>query len=179
MDTFTVRLAIVLALLAIPIAATVGMAVHDSRSSLYAEQAQTRRTVTATVIDDGAALNPPTKTMTVRARWFAAGAEHTGTVKTRQTVNPGDSIDIWVDQDGSHVGPPIRSAVDEAAAAALLTWFGATIAAGALLAGARAALNRLRRCRMTTTGHRSVVLFRQTPPQAATPPWSAEASACR
>ena len=54
--------------------------------------------------------------MTVRARWFAAGAEHTGAVKAQPGVKTGDSIDIWVDEDGSHVGPPVMSAYDEAVA---------------------------------------------------------------
>lgn len=140
-------LAVVVALLAAPIAAAVGTAVYDLRSNVYAEQAQTRSSVTATVIDDGKALNPPNKVMTARARWFAAGAEHTGTIKTRHTVKPGDSIDIWVNQDGSQVGPPIRTAVEEGVAAALAIWFGAAGAAAALVAATRAFLNRARHAR--------------------------------
>ena len=50
--------AVVVSVLAAPMAAAVGTAVYDSRSTFYAEQAQNRRTVTATVIDDSAALNP-------------------------------------------------------------------------------------------------------------------------
>jgi hypothetical protein len=147
LEALVLVLAVGMSLLAAPIAAAVGTAVYDSRSNFYAEQAQTRHTVTATVIDDGVALNPPTKTMTARARWFAAGAEHTGAVKARKTMKPGDSIEIWVDQDGSQVGPPIRSAADEAVAAALAIWLSVAIAAAALLAGARAILNRARHAR--------------------------------
>jgi len=44
-------LAIVVWLLAAPVAGAVGTAVHDSRSHLNAEQAQTRHAVTATVTD--------------------------------------------------------------------------------------------------------------------------------
>ena len=146
-EALVLALAVVVVLLAAPIAAAVGTAVYDSRRHVYAEQAQIRRTVTATVIGDSVALNPPTKTMTVPARWFAAGAEHTGAVKTRQPVKFGDQIGIWVDQNGSQVGPPMRTAVHEAVAAALAIWLGVVIAAAALFGGSRAALNRLRHAR--------------------------------
>jgi hypothetical protein len=146
-EALVVVLAVVMALMVAPIAAAAGTAIYESRSNVYAEQAQNRRTVTATVIDDSAALNPPTKTMTARARWFAAGAEHTGEVKARKTMKPGDSIEIWVDQDGSQVGAPIRSAADEAVAAALAIWWSVVIAAAGLVVGTRAMLNRARHAR--------------------------------
>jgi hypothetical protein len=146
-EALVVVSAIVVSLLTAPMAAAAGTAVYDSRSNVYAEQAQNRRTVTATVIDDSVALNPPTKTMTARARWFAAGTEHTGEVKARKTMKPGDSIEIWVDQDGAQVGRPITSAADEAVAAALAVWWSVIIAATALVAGTRALLNRARHAR--------------------------------
>ncbi|MGH3523127.1 MAG: Rv1733c family protein [Mycobacterium sp.] len=146
-EALVLVLAVVVSLLAAPIAAAVGTAVHDSRRHVYAEQAQTRHMVTATVMEDGVARTPPSKTVTVRARWFAAGAEHTGAVQTRQTVKPGDSIDVWVDRDGSQVGPPMRSAVHEAVTAALAIWLGVAIAAAALVAASRAVLNRVRHAR--------------------------------
>ena len=83
-------------------------------------------------------------TITVRARWFAAGAEHTGAIKAQPTVKPGDSIDISVDKDGSHVGPPVMSAVDEAVATAIVIWLSVAFAAAALFAGTRAVLNKVR-----------------------------------
>src|SRR6185437_1629213 len=139
-DVLAVVLTVAVSLLSMPIAAAVGTAVYESRSSLYAEQAQTQTRVTATVIDSPARSD----TNTVRARWFAAGAEHTGAVKAQPTVKPGDSIDIWVDKDGSHVGPSVLSAVEEAVAVALAIWFSVAIAAVALFAGTRAVLNRVR-----------------------------------
>ena len=62
-------------------------------------------------------------------------------------MKPGGSIGIWVDQDGSQVGPPMRSAADEAVAAALAIWLSVAIAAAALLVGTRAILNRARHAR--------------------------------
>ena len=140
--------AVVVALLAAPIAAAVGTAVYDSRSHLYAAQAQTRSTVTATVTGDKFVRQDTLGQMvTVPARWFAAGAEHTGAVSAPPRVTTGDSIDIWVAEDGSHVGPPLRTAVDASVAAAVATWFGVAIAAAALVAATRAILNRVRHAR--------------------------------
>ena len=74
-------LAVVVSLLAVPIAAAVGTAVHDSRGHLYAEQAHTRHIVAATVTDVPASQQVlRTGTITVPVRWSAAGAEHTGAV---------------------------------------------------------------------------------------------------
>ena len=100
-EALALVLVVVVSLLALPIGAAVGTAVYDSRSRLYAEQAQAKTQVTATVIDSPARGD----TITVRARWFAAGAEHTGAVKAQPTAKPGDVIEIWVNKDGSHVGP--------------------------------------------------------------------------
>ena len=50
-EALVLVLAVVVSLLAIPIAAAVGTAVYDSRRQAYAEQAHTRHTVAATVTD--------------------------------------------------------------------------------------------------------------------------------
>ncbi|WP_414688900.1 hypothetical protein [Mycobacterium sp.] len=140
--------AVVVSLLAALIAAAAGTAVYDSRSHLYAAQAENRRTVTATVTGDKFVRHDTFgRTVTVPARWFAAGAEHTGAVSAPPKVKTGDSIDIWVAEDGSHIGPPLRTAFDAAVAAAVAIWFGVAIAAAALYAGTRILLNRARHAR--------------------------------
>ena len=147
-EALVVIFAVVVVLLAAPIAAAVGTAVYDSRSHLYTAQAQNPRTVTATVTGDKFVRQDTLGQMvTVPARWFAAGAEHTGTVSAPPGVKTGDSIDVWVAEDGSHIGPPLRTALDAAVAAAEAIWFGAAIAAAALVAGTRAILNRARHAR--------------------------------
>jgi hypothetical protein len=148
-EALVVVFAVVAVLFAAPIAAAaVGTAVYDSRSQLRATQAQNARTVTATVTGDKFVRRDTLgQTVTVPARWFAAGAEHTGVVSAPPRVTTGDSIDIWVAADGSYVGPPLRIALDAAVAAAIATWFGVAIAAAALIGGTRAILNRLRHAR--------------------------------
>src|SRR6476646_3281308 len=71
-------LAVVVSLIAAPIAAAVGTAVYDSSRQAHAEQAHTRHTVAATVTDVPASQQIlRTGTTTASARWTAAGAEHT------------------------------------------------------------------------------------------------------
>ena len=82
-------LAVMVSLLAVPVAAAVGTAVHDSRRDVYAQQHHTRHLVTATITDDTAAQNiSRTNTATMAARWSAAGAEHTGAVRRNRRPNP-------------------------------------------------------------------------------------------
>ena len=80
-EALVMALAVMVSLLAVPVAAAVGTAVHDSRRDVYAQQHHTRHLVTATITDDTAAQNiSRTNTATMAARWSAAGAEHTGAV---------------------------------------------------------------------------------------------------
>lgn len=141
-------LAVAVSLVAVPIAATVGTAVHENRSRVYAEQAQTRRQVTATAIGDKHPRRDLDKpTVTVPARWLAAGAEHTGDVVAPLNVKIGDEVEIWVDDKGSAVGPPERTAHDEAVIFAMATWWAISLSAVALFGGARIALDRARYAR--------------------------------
>jgi hypothetical protein len=137
-------LALAVPLLAVPISAAVGTAIHDSRSRLYTEQAQTRHTVSATVIGDSHRSNPESQMVTVPARWFAAGAEQTGDVTAKRPAEVGDTIDIWVDNDGSPIGRPQMSALDEAVAFGAAIWCALSLSGAALYLGVRMTLDRVR-----------------------------------
>jgi len=139
-------LAVALSLLAIPIAAAAGTAVHDSRRQAYAQQADTRHTMTATVTDVPATQIVRTGTTTVAARWTAAGAEHTGAVKAQSTTKTGDPIEIWVDNTGAQVPAPTPTtrAAEEAATGALAIWISVTAIAAALSTLTRAICDRIR-----------------------------------
>lgn len=137
--------AVAMSLIALPIGAAVGTAVHDSRSRLYAEQVQTRRPVTATVTGDShPRRNLDSPTVTVPARWFAGGTERTGDVSAPLTAKIGDDIEIWVDDQGLPVARPLNTARDDALAIAVATWWGVSLVAVALFARARVTLDRLR-----------------------------------
>jgi len=160
-DGFEVLIALwvaVVVLIGIPLAVTVGGGVHDSRSRLYSDQAQNRQAVTAVITDGKAAhreLGDP-QTVNVAARWVADGAEHQGVVSAPRGVKAGDSVDIWVDENGYHVGVPHRTALDEAVAAALSTWLSVAAVAAVLLAGGWVVVDRLRdsRLMLPVTGYR-------------------------
>jgi hypothetical protein len=125
----------------------VGTAVYDSSRHIYAEQAHTRHTVAATVTDVPASQQIlRTGTTTVSARWTAAGAEHTGTVKAQSTAKAGDTLEIWVDDNGAQVPAPAPTsrAAAEAAMGALVIWICAAAIAATLLAVTRAVCDRIR-----------------------------------
>jgi hypothetical protein len=54
-EALVMALAVMVSLLAVPVAAAVGTAVHDSRRDVYAQQHHTRHLVIATITDDTAA----------------------------------------------------------------------------------------------------------------------------
>jgi hypothetical protein len=149
-EALATAVAVMVSLLAIPIAAAVGTAVHDSQRHAYAQQHHTRHLVTATIIDDTAAQKiSRTNTVTMAARWSAAGAEHTGVVTTQSATKPGDHVTIWVDNNGALTDEPTpttRAAAD-AVTAALVTWSAVTAAAAILLAATRAVCDHIRAIR--------------------------------
>lgn len=148
-EALAMAVAVMVSLLAVPIAAAVGTAVHDSRRDIYAQQHHTRHLVTATITDDGAAQNISRTTVTMQARWSAAGAEHTGAVTAQSATKPGDHLAIWIDNNGALTDEPTpttRAGVD-AVWAALFMWAGVTAAAAILLAGTRTVFDRIRAVR--------------------------------
>jgi len=146
-EALVVVLAVVVSLVAIPIAAAVGTAVYDTRRHVYAEQADTRHTVAATVTDDDAA-QPVFRTSTsiVPARWSAAGVEHSGAVSAQSTAKTGDPVAIWVDSNGEQASEPTptsRAAV-EAVTGAVVIWISVAATAATLFALTRAVCDRIR-----------------------------------
>lgn len=160
LEGVVVLLAAVVALLAIPVAGAVGTAVHDSRSQVYAQQAQSRQPLLATVTGaaisgdeaDTAAAGVPgaaRQTVTVPARWVVDGAEHRGLVKAAPTAVPGDHVEVWVDGEGQQVSKPIppSRAGTEAVSAAIGVWFSVTAVVASVAILIRVALNRARDAR--------------------------------
>src|SRR5436305_755542 len=93
--------AVLILLVGLPIAVAVGVEVHDSRSRFYTQQDQNSHMVTAVVTSDKAIhqeLADP-GTVSVPARWLAAGAERAGVVTAPRGVKAGDSVDVRVDAE--------------------------------------------------------------------------------
>jgi len=110
-------------------------------------QAHTRHTVTATVTDVPASQQiVRTGTSTLSARWTAAGGQHTGTVKAQSTAKTGDTLEIWVDNNGAKVPAPAPTsrAAAEAAMGALVIWICVAAFAATLFTASRAVCDRIR-----------------------------------
>lgn len=146
-EAAAMAVAVIVSLLAISVACALGTAVHDAQRATYAQQHHSRQPVTATITDDPAAHKiSRTNTVTMTARWSAAGAEHTGAVTTHTAAKPGDHVTIWVDNTGALTDEPTpasRAEID-AVTAALFAWTAVTTTASLLLGAVRVLCNRIR-----------------------------------
>jgi len=141
--------AIVVAFVAAPFAAAaVGTAVHDAGGHFHADQAQPGQAVTATVTDvhaAGAESTAPHEVITL-PRPVIGRTAHSGAVDTAPTVQIGNRVGIWVDDDAQQVDEPaaLSRAANEAVVAALVIWAIVVAAAAGLLVVGRVMLNRVR-----------------------------------
>jgi hypothetical protein len=146
-EALIIVFAVTVAVAALLGAAAVGAGVYGSRYRLYADEAQTRHTVTATVVEADASTSKPHATASqVRATWRVGEDERTDWFRTDNTVKAGDHIDIWVNDYGDHMMPPTptsQAAVD-AVGVGLGIWLAVAIAMTALVGAARTPLNRIR-----------------------------------
>lgn len=157
-EVLVLSLAVVFTIAAMPVVATIGMSVHDARTRLYAEEAQTRHQVTATAIEDAVIeFEPNTIWITARASWNADGRDHVGIVKWPSDVKRGDQQAIWVDSAGASVPepPPPSRADSDAIGVALSMWFGVVAAAAGLVYLVRRRLDHLRSCQWDLAIHAS------------------------
>ena len=139
--------AVVVSLLAAPLAAAVGTAVHDAH--FHAEQAHPRQALTATVTDvhaTGAQSAPPPEVITAPVWPVISRTAHTGAVKAAPTIYPSDRAGIWVDDNAQPVIEPtaLSRAADDAVVAVLVIWVIVIAASAGLVALARVMLNRVR-----------------------------------
>jgi hypothetical protein len=106
--------AVLIALLGVPVAAAIGSEVYASGKVAAAEQAVTRHPVRATLLADA----PPAPADTGRgvavdrsavpARWVAAdGATRSGAVDVPAGAKAGAEVPIWVDDTGAVSAPPL------------------------------------------------------------------------
>lgn len=134
-EAVATALAVVIVLLAVPVAAAVGTAVHDSRAHAYAEQAATRHQVTATAVQDSTTIvRPNVIVFVVRARWNADGRYHDSTIDWPTSARAGDQTSLWVDARGEAVEEPAApgQAGLEAVGAAVSLWLGVALAVAVL-----------------------------------------------
>ncbi len=133
-EAMTLVLVFAAALVVTPVAGAIGTAVFETRARIYAEEALTRHTVTATAIEDSTAIvEEKVEAYRVRARWLAGGVEHTGSVDAASFAKVGDHVDVWVNSSGNQVAPPTptsRAGTDAMFAGAAVWFFAMTGIAG-------------------------------------------------
>jgi hypothetical protein len=145
-DRLVLTLAVLVSLLAVPIAGGVGLAVYETNREIYAQQALTRESVTATVTDEPVSPDLRRNTVRVSVEWFWAATRHTGVTRASPTVKAGDPVEIWVDENGKMVSapkPPTTATLDATVVAAF-TWVTVAAVAAFVVAGVRALNARMR-----------------------------------
>ena len=146
-EVMVLSLAVLLTVVAVPVAGAIGTSVYDAHTQAYAEEAQTRHQVTATAIEDGTVvMQPKSLSFTARATWSAARRDHTEIVMWSDQVKAGDQQSIWVNADGAKVGPPSSSgdAAADAVGLAINVWLGVAAASAGLVYLVRRGLDHRR-----------------------------------
>lgn len=147
LEAIVVFLAALIVIVSVPFAAAIGTSVHDTRSRLYAEEANDLSQVTASATGRGSAeMRGDNSIFVARATWTADGRQHSGILDWATRVNAGDRQVIWVDARGDAVGPPTppSQAVSDGVVMGLATWLAV---AGAVSLCAYAVRHRLDRSR--------------------------------
>lgn len=117
-------LIVALAVLAVPVAAATGTAVHDDLVHTFAAQRLERQRVEATVVGVSAARVQPYEVPDVaEIAWEFRGSEHTAEIPVYDSA-VGDRVPVWVDEAGNRTGavPTDSDAVAQAILAALVQW---------------------------------------------------------
>ena len=146
-EVLVLGFAVLLTVVAIPVAGAIGTFVDDARTRIYAEEALTRHEVIATAFEDGViVVQPPDISFTARARWSASGREDSGVVEWLGQAKIGDQQAIWVNDAGENVGPPTppSRADRDAVVIAFAVWVGVACALGGLVYVVRRWLDRWR-----------------------------------
>jgi hypothetical protein len=139
--------AVMVTLVAVPIAGAIGTAVHDQRAQTFAEEARTRHQVIAMATQDGMVV-PQLRSVTfaAEATWTDSGIGHSGIVDWPDRAKVGDQKHIWVNGAAEYVGPPSspKRADGDGVAVAVASWLGVAGASATLVYLVRRRLDQRR-----------------------------------
>jgi len=130
-------LAVLVLIIAGVCAGVLGLIVHNTESQNYLAQARTRHAVVARAVDDSKpAISPKPTATTLHARWQLNGIGNIDAVVWDHAVKAGESLQIWVDDDGNRVDQPTPLAVADmdAVTVAVAVWLIVAFAAGLAVA---------------------------------------------
>lgn len=135
-----VKLSVLLALVFVPVALTLGTLTTESLATKGAEQAENRHETVAVLTEDVPAVSgeTPGARSKAPARWqLPNGTTRTGVVEASEGQQAGSEVSIWIDESGKPVSPPL-SGTDAVAGGVLvvaLSWLGAVGLLAAVCAG--------------------------------------------
>ena len=99
---------LVTALFVIPVAGHAGDLTYDTSMRTVAEQAATRHSVTAVVIEGSTGMPADFESSAyVRVQWREGAQVRTEHVVSPATVEAGSALTVWLDQDGRVVAAPL------------------------------------------------------------------------
>lgn len=136
-----------LALLAIPFAASLGSQSYAERIEHVQREARTKHTATAELLADAPVrvTARDVDTVQVPAQWeLADGAVRTGEVSVQRGTSKGSEISIWLDESGQLTSAPVTKAgaVTDAVAIGLFAWVAVLILCGLIFGAVHAILMR-------------------------------------
>lgn len=142
-EAAVVLVALVLSLLALPVAGVVGSVVYEARHSQYVQEASQRHAVVATVTATGVG---GVDHSVVQANWPIIDGDRSGLIAATTDAKSGQQVRIWIDKSGNPVDPPTPGwrALTGALGTALTVAVATGVAAAALVTGIRARLDRAR-----------------------------------
>ncbi|CQD20082.1 transmembrane protein [Mycobacterium europaeum] len=142
-EALVVLVALIVTLIAVPVAGVVGAVTYEARDRVYTREAHERHLVTARVTD---ARVEDFGLTVVQAKWPGPSGERSGTVELTQRAEAGGTVEIWVDRGGSPVVAPTPTwlAAGEAVGVAVVTALAATMVMATIVAVVRSRLDRIR-----------------------------------
>ncbi|OBH92347.1 hypothetical protein [Mycobacterium sp. E2733] len=142
-ESLVMLVALVMSLIAVPVAGVLGAVTFDARDRVYTREAHERHRVPATVVD---ALVEDLGVTVVQAKWSGPTGEREGPLAVTEQATLGGTIEMWVDGDGNPVDPPTPTwlAAGEAVGVAVVTALAVTMTMAALVAVVRSRLDRAR-----------------------------------
>lgn len=147
---------VLVALAAVPFAASIGSETYVRQAEQAREQARTRYQGTATLLTDGPALSVTGRSASVGsekptdATWtLPNGVPRVGKVPAEEGTLKGAVVPVWLDRDGNPVEAPVTEfgAVVDGIAAGAGAWLGLCLALGAVYGVTALWLNRARLAR--------------------------------
>lgn len=142
-EALVLLVALVVTLIAVPVAGVVGAVTYEARDRVYTREAHERHRVTARVVD---ARVEDLGLTVVQAKWPGPTGERGGPLELAERAEAGGTVEIWVDRNGDPVVAPTPTwlAAGEAVGVAVVTALAAIMVMAALVAVVRSRLDRAR-----------------------------------